>query len=144
MYGVQISNRMCSIYIMSHQFAEFSELVKWDRNTLENFLTPVYTEDFNDSELGKQLIHLSKQSIPENLEYLKIFRQIFPDIMRFIDSGYSLQQICHFIKAKWPMNNHYELIDHIEEHYLILIENSSQWLANFLQNYKSEYPLNRK
>ena len=142
MYGVEISNRMCTIYIFAHQYAECEKLMQWEPNTVYLLIKGSNYPDNTHSDNAKALIKLANQSIPEKFEYLQIFRSIFPVIMRLIDRGFSLQQIRHFIKVSWPNEHHYDLVECITEHYLLLIENSSQWLTNTVICPISKNPLN--
>lgn len=130
MYGVEISKRMCVIYICAHQYAECEKLMQWEPNTVNLLIKGSNYPDNTHSDNAKALIKLANQSIPEKFEYLQIFRSIFPVIMLLIDRGFSLQQIRHFIKESWPNEHHYDLVECITEHYLLLIENSSQWLTD--------------
>jgi hypothetical protein len=104
--------------------------MQWEPNTINLLLKRSNYPGNTQSDNAKALVKLANQAIPKKLEYLQIFRSIFPVIMLLIDSGYSLQQIRHFIKVSWPNEHHYDLVECIMEHYLLLIENSSQWLTN--------------
>lgn len=130
LYGVEISKLMCAIYIFAHQYAECEKLMQWEPDTINLLLKGSNCSDSTNSDNAKNLIKLANQFIPEKFEYLQIFRSIFPAIMLLIDRGYSLQQIRHFIKMSWPNEHHYDLVECIMEHYLLLIENSSRWLTN--------------
>jgi hypothetical protein len=130
LYGVEISKLMCAIYICAHQYAECEKLMQWEPNTVNLLIKGSNYPDNTHSDNAKALIKLANQSIPEKFEYLQIFRSIFPVIMLLIDRGFSLQQIRHFIKVSWPNEHHYDLVECITEHYLLLIENSSQWLSD--------------